>query len=157
MDYKACTNLMLNIRQAVATYYMEKLPIESLLKIPEGFNNNMIWNIGHMISVGYSLNFSIAGLIPPTEIEMIKKFKRGSFPVEYTDADIQWINEHLVRSVHEIENLWAENKVSVIVTSVTTELGNVITTPSDALAMTLVHDMLHFERIRLFRKLTKGA
>jgi hypothetical protein len=157
MDFKACTNLMLNIRNAIATYYMEKLPMESLLKIPEGYNNNMIWNIGHMISVGYSLNFSIAGLIPPADIEMIKKFKRGSFPLEYTDADIQWINEHLIRSVQEIENLWAKNKVSVIVTSVTTELGNVISSPSDALAMTLVHDMLHFERIRLFRKLTKTA
>lgn len=155
MDFKACTNLMLNMRQAIATYYMEKLPLESLVKIPDGYNNNMIWNIGHIISVGYSLNFSIAGLIPPADIAMIKKFRRGSFPEEYTEEDIKWINEHLVSSVYAIGNLWAENKLSVIVNTVTTELGNVINTPSDALAMTLVHDMLHFERIRLFRKLTK--
>ena len=155
MDFRSCTHLMLNIRQTAQTYFLDKLPYESLIKIPEGYNNNIIWNLGHMISVGYSLNFSIAGLIPPADIEMIKKFRKGSYPEPYSEMDINWIKEHLLPSVYAIESLWAEDKLVVIQQSVTTDLGNVINSPSDALAMTLVHDMLHFERIRLFKRLTK--
>jgi hypothetical protein len=155
MDYKAATTLIKQIREITLNFYINKLPMESLIKIPEGYNNNMIWNVGHMISVSYSLNFSIAGLTPPSELEMIKKFRKGSFPEEYTQNDIDWIKRHILYSVEEIERAWEENKIQTIVLPVTTDLGNVVNTPSDALAMTLAHDMLHFERIRLFRKLTR--
>lgn len=155
MDYKAVTKLIKQIREVSLNLYINKLPMDSLLKIPEGYNNNIIWNVGHMISVSYSLNFSIAGLTPPCELEMIKKFKKGSFPIEYSQNDISWIKNHLIYSIDEIDKAWEENKVQTITLPITTDLGNIVSTPSDALAMTLAHDMLHFERIRLFRKLTR--
>ncbi|HMP29906.1 MAG TPA: DinB family protein [Saprospiraceae bacterium] len=155
MDYKSATNLLLHIRETTLKYYLEKLPWESLVKIPEGYGNNILWNIGHMISVSYSLTFTIAGLAAPTELEMIKKFRKGTFPEDYTEETVLWIRENILNSIHAIDEAWANEQIQSITLPFTTDLGNTIETPSDALAMTLVHDMLHFERIRLFRKLTR--
>ncbi len=155
MDHKAAIKLLKQIREVSSKYYIDKLPWDSLTKIPNGYSNNIIWNIGHMISVSYSLNFTIAGLPLPTELEMVKKFRKGTFPAEYGEIDIKWIKDNILKSVELIDEAWDKDLIKEIVNPIQTDLGNIVESPSDALAMTLVHDMLHFERIRLFKVLTK--
>ena len=47
----------------------QNLSIELMNKIPEGYNNNLIWNFGHIIAVQQGLCYGLAGL--PMNIERV--------------------------------------------------------------------------------------
>lgn len=42
--------------------FFEKYTLDQLNKIPEGFNNNLIWNIGHEIVAQQALIYKSSGL-----------------------------------------------------------------------------------------------
>lgn len=58
----------------------DKLSIEQLNKIPDGFNNNIVWNIAHLVVTQQLLCYKLAGLECAVSAEMIKKFQKGSSP-----------------------------------------------------------------------------
>jgi beta-galactosidase GanA len=60
--------------------FLEKYSIEELNKIPEGFSNNLIWNIGHIIVVQQLLVYKLSGLPTMVSNEMIEKFQKGTKP-----------------------------------------------------------------------------
>ena len=67
-----------NILKAV-----QNLSDEQLLKIPSGYNNNILWNMGHVVSSTQKLTYGLAG-IPigiPEEIPVL--FGKGSDPKQW--------------------------------------------------------------------------
>jgi len=54
--------------------------LEQLNTIPEGFSNNLIWNIGHIIVVQQMLVYKLSGLPMMVSEEVVDKYKRGSRP-----------------------------------------------------------------------------
>lgn len=60
--------------------FLEKYSLEELNKIPEGFSNNLIWNIGHIIVVQQLLVYKLSGLPTMVSNEMIEKYQRGTKP-----------------------------------------------------------------------------
>ena len=43
--------------------FLEKYTLEQLNKIPEGFSNNLIWNIGHIIVAQQRLVYAASNLL----------------------------------------------------------------------------------------------
>jgi hypothetical protein len=56
------------------------LSITELNKIPEGFNNNIIWNLGHLIAVQEGIFYLRGKLELTVEQEFFNSFKNGSKP-----------------------------------------------------------------------------
>jgi hypothetical protein len=50
--------------------------LEQLNKIPEGYNNNLIWNIAHIIVVA-DVGLQIIGNTMMISDEMVEKYKRN--------------------------------------------------------------------------------
>ena len=61
----------------VLLQFLEKYSVEELNKIPEGFSNNIIWNIGHIIVVQQMLVYKLSSLPMMISEEMIEKFKKA--------------------------------------------------------------------------------
>jgi hypothetical protein len=57
------------------------LSIEKLNEIPEGFRNNLIWNVGHVLAIQQRL-YLRAGLDSPLGKEFIEKYQMGTSPAE---------------------------------------------------------------------------
>lgn len=74
---------------------IENYSLEQLNKIPEGFSNNLIWNIGHCISTQQNLVYKLSGLPTLVSEEFIVKYKKGTKP----EGDV------LLEEVEEIRNL----------------------------------------------------
>ena len=56
------------------------LSITELNKIPTGFNNNIIWNLGHLVAAQEGI-FYLRGKLEPTfEQDFFNSFKNGSKP-----------------------------------------------------------------------------
>ncbi|MFB0910652.1 MAG: DinB family protein, partial [Flavobacterium sp.] len=54
--------------------------LDQLNTIPEGYNNNLIWNIAHIIVVQQMLVYKLSGLPMMISDEMVEKYKKGTKP-----------------------------------------------------------------------------
>src|SRR5436190_9594372 len=59
---------------------INRLSIEQLNKIPEGFNNNIAWNFGHIIASTQSLCYVRSEVKPDLDIRFRTKYQKGSKP-----------------------------------------------------------------------------
>ena len=69
------------------TNLIEEFSIEQLNKIPDGFNNNLLWNFGHIISVQQGLCYLSSNEPPVVELDLLTKYKSGSKPGGVVDVE----------------------------------------------------------------------
>ena len=67
--------------------FLENYTIEQLNTIPNGYSNNLIWNIGHIIVVQQMLVYNLSGLPMMVSSEMIEKYKKGTRPEHNADQN----------------------------------------------------------------------
>jgi hypothetical protein len=60
--------------------YFDKYSSEQLNKVPRGFNNNLIWNIGHVIVAQQVLIYKTSGLEGYVSDELLGLYKPGTKP-----------------------------------------------------------------------------
>ena len=83
-------------RKVLATF-LENHSLEELNKIPDGFNNNLIWNIGHIIVVQQMIIYKLSGLQMMISDEMVEKYKKGTKPeTDATQAEVDTIIDAFV-------------------------------------------------------------
>ena len=68
---------------------IENYSLEQLNKIPEGFSNNLAWNLGHIIVSQQGLVYRLSGLPMNISPEMMEKYKNGSKPTATTQEEIE--------------------------------------------------------------------
>ncbi len=71
---------ILNTNRKVCLQLLENYTLEQLNKIPDGFSNNLIWNIGHVLTTQQILVYKLSGMPTLLSDEMIDKYKNGSKP-----------------------------------------------------------------------------
>jgi DinB superfamily len=59
---------------------MTPLSIEQLNHIPLGYNNNILWNFGHIIVVQQALCYALAGLPQNVDKALSEKYRKGTKP-----------------------------------------------------------------------------
>ncbi|GAA4275143.1 DinB family protein [Aquimarina gracilis] len=52
--------------------------LEQLNKVPEGFKNNLIWNIAHVVVTQQLLMYKLSGLPMMIDDDMVSKFRKGT-------------------------------------------------------------------------------
>ena len=112
-------------------------------RIPVGFNNNIIWNCAHVISVQQSLIYQLCGQTPRVDKTLLRKFNIGTKPEEYFDREfIENIAEQLITTSVQMAEDLASHPFAVInpfMTAIKVEL----TTVEEALMFTNYHEGLH--------------
>ena len=61
---------------------LEGLTLEQIHKIPEGFKNNIAWNVAHLVVTQQLLNYKLSGLNCLASDELIETYKKGTLPTE---------------------------------------------------------------------------
>lgn len=90
--------------------FLEKYAVEELNKIPEGFSNNLIWNIGHIIVVQQLLVYKLSGLPMLVSQEMIDKYQKGTKPEHYiTQKEIEELKILLFSTLEKTKQDFADN------------------------------------------------
>ncbi|MFN9109491.1 MAG: DinB family protein, partial [Bacteroidota bacterium] len=70
--------------------------LDQLNKVPEGFSNNLIWNVGHMIVTQQALVYRLSGLTSYIEDQIVETYKSGSRPTGRTTAEEVEAIKHLL-------------------------------------------------------------
>ena len=123
--------------------FLENHSLEKLNTIPEGFSNNLIWNIGHIVVVQQILVYKLSGLPMMVSDEMVEKYKKGTKPehnVEQTEVDE--IKTLLFATLEQTKKDFSEN-VFQNYDEFTTGLGFHLTSSKDAMEFNNFHEALH--------------
>ncbi len=120
------------------------LSLEALNKIPVGFNNNIIWNFGHIIATQQVLCYTYAGQKPLIDEAYIAKYRKGSRPesfIEQEELDVlkQYLFSTIERTAVELQN----NSFTGSYTPLKTSMGIAIASVEDAIKAISMHDGLH--------------
>jgi hypothetical protein len=123
--------------------FLEGYTLEQLNVIPEGYNNNLIWNIGHIVVVQQMLVYKLSGLPMMISDEMVEKYKKGTKPEpNATQADVDEIQSLLFETINQTK-ADLENKVFQDFHEFTTMTGFTIKTAEDAISFNIYHEAVH--------------
>ena len=64
---------------------MNGLSIDELNAIPEGFNNNIIWNFAHSLAVQQAFFYALSKLPYTIDEAFINRYKKGSRPEGFVE------------------------------------------------------------------------
>lgn len=130
-----------------------KLSVEQLNKIPEGYNNNIIWNVAHVVVTQQLLIYKLSGVLPKLEDPFIDRFKKGTEPSGKIDnEEIEEINTLLVKTVDWLEEDYAKGVFKTF-NEYSTSYGYALNSTNDAILFNNVHEGLHFGYIMAMKKL----
>ena len=136
----------------ILSQFLDNYSLEQLNLIPDGFKNNLIWNIAHVIVVQQILAYKFSGLPMMISDEMVEKYKKGEKP------------NHIVaqEEVNEIKNLLTktidktavdfDNNIFKNYQEYPTSTGFVIKNIEDALSFNNFHEGIHIGIMMSMRK-----
>lgn len=62
---------------------VETLTDEQLRAVPAGFNNSILWNLGHLVVTQQLLHYGLAGLPLYVPDETVRAFRKGTSPAHW--------------------------------------------------------------------------
>lgn len=132
--------------------FLENYSLKQLNKIPEGYNNNIIWNIGHIIAAQQALVYKLSGLPILVSDEFISKYKKGTKPESIvSQTEIEEIKTLLAFTLLKTEEDY-NNNVFLNYTEYTTSMGFTIHNVKEAISFNNYHEGVHTGIIMSLRK-----
>jgi hypothetical protein len=148
-------NIFIQNRRLIETAVGDLSP-EAYMTIPEGFDNNIAWNLGHIVVVQQSLLYRLSGLGMAVTPEDVAMFTRGTSPADWQhEPDIPYLLRLLRELPLQLQEDYAAGKFSHY-QGLTTSMGVVLATIDDAIAYNNFHEGLHLGFIWALRNLVIG-
>lgn len=124
---------------------IEGISIEKMNEIPDGFNNNLAWNFGHMIANQQILLYRNAGAKPVIEDEIIDKYKTGTRPQNFiNEKEFEILKKYLIQTIDKFEEDSTTNTFdNYKAFDLRSYPGVRLTNISDAAKFVSFHDGLH--------------
>lgn len=133
--------------------FIENHTLEQLNTIPDGFKNNIIWNIGHVIVTQQLLAYKLSGLAMMVTDEMVAKYQKGSAPQgsvaqEEVDAIKSLLFTTITKTQEDLENGLFQNYMEYTVSTANFTLKSI----EDAMQFNNFHEGIHIGIIMQLRK-----
>jgi hypothetical protein len=136
----------------ILSQFLEKHTLEQLNTIPAGFNNNLIWNIAHVMITQQVLVYKLSGLPLLISDEMVAKYRKGTKPeLDATQAEVDEI-QSLLMSIIEQTKTDFNNKIFKNFQEYPTSTGFILKNAEDAIAFNNFHEGIHLGVIMSIKK-----
>mgnify|MGYP001466135076 CR=1 FL=1 len=143
---------ILNITRNNILNSIKGLSLSELNEIPVGFNNNIIWNVGHIVATQQLLCYKMSGLDMALDPAFIAKYMKGSFAVgDASQEELDYIVKQLKELPVKAEADYA-NGVFKEFNSYTTSYNITLANVELAIQFNNVHEGLHFGYIMAMKK-----
>src|SRR5690606_5035876 len=121
---------------------IDGLSIEELNHIPEGFNNNIIWNFGHIVVSTQTLAYVRTGTWPDKSVvKYVEAYEKGSKPSYFVNApEIEQLKALVITSIRKIEEDYRQGIFKDIQTYSTSTYGALLQDIEDVLVTSIGHD-----------------
>lgn len=147
------------VLDAIRNKFLKLLDVhteEQLLTVPVGFNNNILWQIGHSVVSHQRLLYLKSGLEMNVADSYVDNFKIGTSPATWTkDVSISEVRDSLFPTVHQFQKDW-EAGIFVNYEVVETSLGVSLKNAHEAFAFSNVHEAIHYGNAFAISKVMKS-
>ncbi|MDY8137112.1 DinB family protein [Aquimarina sp. 2201CG5-10] len=131
---------------------LENHSLEQLNEVPEGFTNNLIWNIAHVVVTQQLLIYKLSGLPMMINDEMVNLYRKGTKTERsVTEAEVSVIKELLFATLDKTEED-LKNNVFQEYQEYPTSTGFVLKSISDAVNFNNFHEGIHLGYILALKK-----
>ncbi len=131
---------------------LENTPREQLTTIPEGYRNNIWWNIAHVVVTQQLLLYKKSGLPMNVSDALVDKFKKGTVPDgSVTEDEIELISAFLFSTAETAEADY-DKGLFTNYDEYTTSAKVTLRTVEDAIAFNVFHEGLHLGAILSLQK-----
>ncbi|MCQ6563299.1 DinB family protein [Paenibacillus mendelii] len=139
--------------RSVTTQAVTGISEESLDCIPEGFNNNVRWNLGHIYLVQEKFAFHFAGEPMQLPENFDRLFGRGTKPADWNEEPptLERLLKMLAAQPTRIQES-LHNRLGEQVEPYTTGSGLTLSTIGEFINFTLYHEGMHFNSIKLLKR-----
>ena len=132
--------------------YFEKYTLEQLNKIPDGFSNNLIWNIGHIIVAQQALIYKGSSLNGYISDELFGLYKPGTKPTgQTTEMEVKELKALLISLIEKTESDFNNGKFNTYNERMT-GTGFHLSSLMDAFEFNNYHEGLHLGCMMNIRK-----
>ncbi|RCT53757.1 DinB family protein [Winogradskyella sp. KYW1333] len=132
--------------------FIENLPLSELNKVPDGFNNNIIWNIAHVIVTQQLLVYNLSGLPTIVSKEMIDSYRKGTRPLrDLNQAEVDAISNLLFSTIEKTKDDY-DSKLFQTYNQYTVTTKNTISNVEEAIEFNNFHEGIHLGYILALRK-----
>ena len=126
---------------------LKETPKEQLLAVPDGFRNNIWWNIAHVLVTEQLLVYKLGGQPMRLDGALVDRYKKGTQPSGApTDEELQEVAELLLSTVDWMREDYGKgifNGYNEYTTSANVTLKSV----EDAIMFNVYHQGLHLGAI----------
>lgn len=131
---------------------IENYSLEQLNKIPEGFSNNLVWNLGHIIVSQQGLVYRLSGLPMNISMEMMENYKNGSKPTgTTTQEEVDELKILLFSLLNQTKEDYANGKFTSY-NEYTTGTGFHLASTKEAIEFNNYHEAIHLGFMMNIRK-----
>lgn len=132
---------------------LKRTPPEILLQTPEGYRNNIWWNIAHVVVTQQLLLYKLSNLDMRIDDSLVQKYRKGTVPGNNPSAEeMDNIAAFLLSTAEWAQDDYEKgvfNEYNEYTTSTKVTLRNV----EDALSFNLYHEGLHLGVILSMEKI----
>lgn len=138
--------------RAILKTFLENLSLDELNKVPEGFNNNIVWNIAHTIVTQQLLVYRLSGIPTIVSDEMIETYRKGTKPERnVTQAEVDTIKSLLFSTIEKTKEDF-ENEVFQNYHEYTVTTKSTLTNVLEAIEFNNFHEGLHLGYILALKR-----
>ncbi len=131
---------------------LSNLSTEQLSFIPKGFNNHILWNIGHTLITEQMLTYGLSGLEMPVDTKFVKMYGKGSIPLkEVSKTAVEDIILHLIPAVQQTKKDF-EKGIFKNYNEYPTSAGITLRNIEDAFTFNAFHEGIHLGIILAIKK-----
>jgi hypothetical protein len=132
---------------------IEQFDNDQLNLIPAKFNNNLIWNLGHVIVTQQLLCYKLSGIRLQIDSTLVDKYRKGSKPEgPVNNQEIQQIKDYVINTVDQMESDF-QTGIFEHYTTYSTSYGITLNSIEDAINFNNSHEAMHLGTMMAMCKL----
>ena len=133
---------------------LEQFTLENLNKIPDGFNNNIIWNIGHIIATQQLLVHKLSGVPMSVSDAFIDTYRKGTKPERaVSQAEVDEIALLLFSTIEKSQDLYKQGAFKNFKEYTLSTNNGVLKSVENAMEFNNFHEGLHLGSIIALKRL----
>lgn len=143
------------IRQGLLQH-LEAFSLDQLNEIPEGLNNNLIWHLGHLISVQQNVCYQRSGLAPMMDVALIAQYANGTKPQGPVDqAHVDHLKSLALSTLDQFEQDLRDNKFTAFEAMSLRDVLH-LNTIDDAADFLAMHEGMHYGNVAVQKRLLRA-
>lgn len=125
---------------------------EDLFTVPENFNNNIFWNVSHVLVTQQLLVYKLSKLHTRLDWGLVKKYSKGTFPEKgVSEEEVQLVAKGLLDTPKWVKEDYQKG-IFKDYEPYTTSANVTLNSAEDAIAFNIFHLGLHMGTVQAIQK-----